>query len=382
MFSGHVANDSLYQGFINNGIKLDSINALGVKHFPKFKKLIIHKHEWSDMNGNHVSIRYINGKYSRIVSRMISMKVEAKKWLRKNHEKDITIFIYGLSSPHLAIVPEVRRMFPNAVISLIIPDLPEYKDMNASRTKRFLKRIESFPIDKGMKRIDYFFPFAEKMADYLKLPEGTWTLMEGSLNSDDILNYSKKKYKREKAIMYAGICNIDFGIDILLQAFSTISDSDVELWIAGTGNAITMINEYKEKDPRIKYFGYVSHDKVLDLEAHASAVINMRNPKQEVSQYAFPSKIFEYMLSGCPVLTFKVAGIPEEYYDYLYTIESVSPEGVSNAITKVLNMSTEDREAFGYKAKEFVKNNKNNTAQTKKMINFLRSKGVIFDNLV
>ena len=373
MFSGHVANDSLCQGFINNGIFFDSINGRGIKHYPRYKQLFPKRYDWVDSVGKHVSVGYVNGKYSRIVSRVISMKREARKWVQANRNVEVRVFIYGLSSPNLAIIPIIKRKIPNAVVSLIIPDLPEYKDLNASAFKRFLKGVESHYLDKRLKYVDCFFVFAEKMAEYLKIPDGRWSVMEGSINLNTVKEITQNN-ERKKAVMYAGICNYDFGMDILLKAFEMVPDEDAELWIAGTGNAEKLIRECAQKDPRIKYYGYISHSQVLEMELQASAVINLRNPAQLVSQYAFPSKIFEYMLSACPVLSFRVKGIPDEYFDYITEMENISPECVSNSLISALRMPSEKRERVGMKAREFVLKNKNNTVQVKKMLDFVDEK--------
>ncbi len=375
LFSGHVANDSLCQGLINNGISFDSINGRGIKHYPRYKQLFPKRYTWEDSIGKHVSVGYINGKYSRIISRVVSMKREARRWVRKNKNEEVQVLIYGLSSPSLAILPIIKRKIPNATVSLIIPDLPEFKDLNASALKKLLKGFEAHYINKTIKYVDHYFLFAEKMAEYLNIPDGCWTVMEGSINLNSVKELPPEN-ERKKAVMYAGICNYDFGMDILLKAFEMVPDEDAELWIAGTGNAEQLIRECAEKDSRIKYYGYISHDEVLKMELQASAVINLRNPAQLVSKYAFPSKIFEYMLSACPVLSFRVDGIPDEYYDYIIEMENTSPECVAASMTSALRMSSDDRETVGKRAREFVLTNKNNTVQVKKILDFISEKGV------
>ena len=54
----------------------------------------------------------------------------------------------------------------------------------------------------------------------------------------------------------------------------------------------------------------------------AKLLINLRNPEDKYTKYSFPSKTFEYMVSGTPFFTTKLEGIPSEYYNYLYCIDS------------------------------------------------------------
>jgi glycosyltransferase involved in cell wall biosynthesis len=77
------------------------------------------------------------------------------------------------------------------------------------------------------------------------------------------------------------------------------------------------------------------------------------------------------MSTGTPVLTTKLKGIPAEYYDYVFTIEAETPEGIAEAIDKTLNNSSELLYSFGARAKEFVCNKKNNIVQGEKVVDFL-----------
>ena len=80
------------------------------------------------------------------------------------------------------------------------------------------------------------------------------------------------------------------------------------------------------------------------------------------------------MVSGKPVISVKIQGIPEEYYQYLIVVDELNEDSISKAIDKVYNMSQEDRDAFGAKAKAFVLENKNCVVQAQRMLNFIKVK--------
>ena len=109
---------------------------------------------------------------------------------------------------------------------------------------------------------------------------------------------------------------------------------------------------------------------VMRLQSRATALINMRDPDEEASKYCFPSKIFEYMLSGKPVLSCKLGGIPEEYFDYLIEMKSIQPEDIAQAIRGVAAKSPEARATIGQKGQQFIREQKNNIAQAKRIIEF------------
>ena len=76
----------------------------------------------------------------------------------------------------------------------------------------------------------------------------------------------------------------------------------------------------------------------------------------------------EYMVSGTPVLTTKLPGMPKEYYDYIYLIKDESENGMRNSMIKVLNLPREELIEKGKKAKDFVLKYKNNNVQAKEII--------------
>lgn len=91
----------------------------------------------------------------------------------------------------------------------------------------------------------------------------------------------------------------------------------------------------------------------------------------DYSNYSFSSKILEYMASGTPVLTTKVGGMPEEYYEYFYFIEEENVDGIQSAIENYLNFSEKQLKDKGIAAKEFANSKKNYRYMTNNIIAFL-----------
>lgn len=83
-------------------------------------------------------------------------------------------------------------------------------------------------------------------------------------------------------------------------------------------------------------------------------------------------EMIEYMVSGTPVLTTVLAGMPKEYHDYVYLLEDETENGVYEMLNKLLiNTPSEELELMGERAKRFVLENKNNIYQSKRVIDFV-----------
>ena len=79
----------------------------------------------------------------------------------------------------------------------------------------------------------------------------------------------------------------------------------------------------------------------------------------------------EYMLSGTPVLMYKLDGIPDEYDPYLYYINGNQPKNSANRIMEICEKPQSELDDFGKKARQFVLENKNCMVQAKKIIDMI-----------
>ena len=225
-----------------------------------------------------------------------------------------------------------------------------------------------------MKSVNGFILYSKNMAKALKLYADNWMVMEGSICTSDMIKNNKNIIAGNKiSIMYSGKIDKRYGIMELLEAIEQIDNDEYEFWFTGTGNAVKEVTERAKVDCRIKYLGFLpSREDLLQKQQEASMLINMRLPTERGSAYCFPSKILEYMASGRPVLSFKIGGIPDEYFNYLVEINSTNKEDIAKAIKIVANMSYEERNQFGKNARDFVINNKNSSIQAKKILGFIK----------
>ena len=97
-------------------------------------------------------------------------------------------------------------------------------------------------------------------------------------------------------------------------------------------------------------------------------LIDGQKVSEEYTKYSFPSKNMEYMVSGTPVLTTKLSGMPKDYYQYVYFIENETVAGIQDVLNNLMNLPENELIQKGIEARNFILNNKNNVIQTKKII--------------
>ena len=373
ILSGAVSEANLLNGIDCCEQEIDTINSYQFPSFPR-GPLFIERTEWSRARDSRdVSVGYFNLKYFNHISRKRSLKKEVRRWARGIPEDErVVVLVYSMHSPFLAAAKELKRVHKNTTISMLVLDLPQYMDMNMSPLKRLLKKIDWSSIKRYMKSVDKYVLYSRHMADFLGLREGSWMVMEGSYDASLMADEGIKQGGEKISVMYSGVLDLRYGIKELLDAFKELP-KEYELWLTGNGNAVDLIKERAEGDSRIKYLGYLpTRLDLLNKQREATMLISTRDPSEPASTYCFPSKIFEYMVSGNPVLSTKINGIPDEYFNYIIPLDSIASSYLAEKIKEIATMSASERDELGGKAREFVLREKSSTVQMKKVIDFVK----------
>lgn len=371
--SAQVSQQNILSGIEQvSGLLFDSINGSVLHPYPVYKDRDIKSVVWEHSGGClDISVGYRNDKYLNRINCKNAMLKAADNWIEKRYKNgELVVFVYSMRSAPMATACRIKKIIPSAKIYLIVTDLPQFMDLGQSRLKAALKHIDWKNIKMMQKEFDGFILYASKMAEFLGINADKWLLVEGSFNvaEVDIVN-DEITSSNSKAIMYSGKLDMEYGINLLLDAFMQIPDDNAELWLTGGGNAEEYIKKCEEKDNRIKFYGFLpTRADVLKKQREATLLVNMRLPSEKASAYCFPSKLFEYMATGVPVLSFKLEGIPEEYYRYLYVIENEN--SLLDTIESALAAKTDERQKIGKAAKDFILNTKTKEAQARRVVAF------------
>lgn len=175
-----------------------------------------------------------------------------------------------------------------------------------------------------------------------------------------------------RILLYAGGIYEEYGIKTLIEAFMKLDGDNLRLHIYGPGDMENDMPDYMRLDKRILYKGVVHNNEVVESQLKATLLINPRPTTEDFTKFSFPSKNMEYMVSGTPILTTKLPGMPLEYYEYVYLFEDESVEGMANTLGILLRKTDEEFIEFGQKAKGFVLEYKSNFLQAKRLLNFIQ----------
>lgn len=217
--------------------------------------------------------------------------------------------------------------------------------------------------------MDKIVTLNEKAAK-LYAPNVPYIVMEGAVDVESVppFHYINPK---QKNVVFTGSLQKHNGIVEVVEAFKKLQDYDVELNIYGKGEFRDYVIETSKRYPNIKYCGTRSNDDILEIQREAYLLINPRPVDNYISQVTFPSKIFEYMVSGTPVLTTKLNGFHEEYFDTMYFIENNDVDSIIEGMKYVLNQTPQQMKDIARKAYTMVKTKKNWDIQTSRIFDFI-----------
>lgn len=362
-----VFESSLLSGFRENGAQVDVYSYPMIPPFPRSKWLGWGaKREMLPCGYQCTWLKTLNVPIFKQLSRRLDCRRVLKKWLKENAGEGL-VFTYSIP-PFLVkdILKYTRAAGVKAVA--IVPDL--LRDMYINEKPGLLTKLKNCYLAPALAlqgEYDGYVYLTEAMADVVA-PEKPYMVMEGIADISTAMLPVPKAAPR--AIMYAGMLHEKFGILNLLDAFETL-EADAQLWLFGDGTAVPEIQRRARSNPRIQYFGMVPRQQILERERAAAVLVNPRSPGEEFTQYSFPSKTIEYMLSGTPLVTTRLPGIPAAYFDYVFPAESDSPQALAAALNTALSMSDAQLDAFGCRARQFIIESKNSRSQSARILKFM-----------
>ena len=365
-----VFESAVIKGFAENQAEVEILSYPMIPIFPK-SRLLHWGGNTEKINGyNCRLLRTVNLPMLKQLTRRISACREIKKWAKRNTGKGV-ILTYSVPPFLVKDILRYSKKYDIKTVA-IIPDL--LKNMYINHKSSFLiNTAKKMYLGKALKlqsEYDGYVYLTEAMRDEVSASK-PYVVMEGILDVTDAIKPKECFDTHSRAIMYAGRIHEKYGVLNLVEAFEKIEDENIELWLFGEGSAVDEILHRAKKDSRIKYFGRVTRDEVLLYERKATLLVNPRSTKESFTKYSFPSKTIEYMASGTPLLTTKLEGIPNEYFDYVFSAEDNAVDQIKDVLMYVLSLSDEELSYKGKMAQQFVVDNKCAKSQGGRILDFL-----------
>ncbi len=351
-------------------VKVMPVLPLSASSYPQ--RLFYHERE----NENKVEYDYVpfyNGRILRYVTLFFSIFYFTIKWARQVEDKNNSYLIADPLMMMASMPSRIACFFMGIKTCALVTDVPVYvtymrKDKKGLR--KLISNIYNMIADIDTRQYDKYITLTESINEWVNRKNKPHIVVEGMADANDTC--ISDVY--ENVIMYAGGVYEMYGIKTLVEAFIRLKDPDIELHVYGKGTYIKELIKINITHSNVKYMGCLSPEKIVEKEKKSLLLVNPRPCDEEFSKYSFPSKTMEYMLSGTPMVSTKLSGIPCEYFDYIYSFESDTENDIYNKLKELLSLDRRNLREKGKKAHFFILENKTNIKIASKILFFLRSK--------
>ena len=362
------------------------LSTLLISDFPRNPRIFVSKRKWCHCaDSNDLILGFINILILKHITRFTSALTAVIRWQRQCPRGTRKVLIvYSLISSHLWAALLARWLARDIRVVNIVTDPPSELLPDDGQVRRCLRMFDRWLIKLAMRKMDGLVVLAKNIATDFA-PSIPYILMEGIISKKDCEELvsrcsggdgeggGRKESNRSKRfrIMFCGGLTERNGLGLLLDAFALLEENRFELWVFGKGEMAGKVRMAAEVKSSVKYGGFVSQEVIRDMLSEADILVNPRGSGQDFNRYSFPSKLMEYMASGCPVISTILPSLPEDYYQYLMLLKEETPIALAAMIERVSRMPIGERRLFGAQAREFVLREKDYRVQGGRLGGFL-----------
>lgn len=357
----------LAHGFIKNGANVQTLTGLPISHTISGKL-------WWNIPGEvedgvvYKYIPFVNIPGFRHLFLFVYSFFYTLLWgMHNTKEKTIVCDVLNISVC-------LGSLFASKLVGLksvgVVTDMPGLMVSRGSSDNGYVDTVAARVNKSYLSLFSCYVFLTEQMNEVINRKHRPFIVMEGmvDINMAETIPVDSSKVNDKKVVIYAGGLHEQYGLKLLVEAFMLLEGNDKELWLYGDGPFVNQLEGYCKKDKRIIYKGIVPNAQVVEDELSATLLVNPRPTHEEFTKYSFPSKNMEYMVSGTPVLTTRLPGMPEEYHSYVYLFDKETVDGYTQVLHDVLDLPVEKLLGKGVDAKRFVLENKNNVTQAGRVI--------------
>lgn len=244
-----------------------------------------------------------------------------KKMIACAEWADVAI-VYNMSYAWFGLGDIMRKKGKKAIV--VMADFTSWRE-----AKNLPRKIYAYLVAREFTRYQKAVMLSPGMANYLK-PNQDRVLINGGIDWSKFSSIKKPTIKGKTVIVYTGGLSTITGTDMMTEAFNTIEDPNVELYITGQGGTQEAeVKELCKVDQRIHYLGFVDRLTYYDLLEKANIFISPRNMNCEQNKVNFPSKVLEYLATGRIIVSTRFGGW-EKYREHILfadsTTESIKTE--------------------------------------------------------
>ena len=335
-------------------VSIDVVSFHPYKPFRKSKKLFVKatKEKLFD-NVDMYQVGYVNIPLIKqlIISR--NTKKTAKKLL--NGQQDVLMIFDMYPTQSNAFTKLSKKVKGRAVC--LLADLSIGGVVKTKGIKKLLRKMYDKQTLANLSKCNYFIALNENaMKTYA--PHSKYLIVDGGIEPSEYQDINRCWAGKIKNVVYTGALVDYSGIKNLISAIDLLNNKEIVLDIYGDGILKEEIIEIAKNNKRIRYLGKVSNQECVEIQQSAWLLANPRPTENDIAKVTFPSKIFEYLMSGRPVMSTRLNGFSKDYENLLFWTDDCSVEGLAEKINQIDKLDNEHLTLMATEARQYLLKNK------------------------
>lgn len=155
----------------------------------------------------------------------------------------------------------------------------------------------------------------------------------------DLLDNIKivKRHNTRFKICFAGTLVYYNGIEFLLSLTDVLDPNIFEFHIYGYGSFEDKVQEKSRIMHNVFFHGRINNMELLNILPQMDLLLNIRLIDDDIKYFTFPSKLIEYICAKVPVLTSNFPTLSPDLAKYLFVVEDLSLESITQKILEIYN---------------------------------------------
>nr|WP_276512224.1 glycosyltransferase [Cryobacterium roopkundense] len=362
---------NLVRALQSAGTTVSLLSALPVPDYPEYPQILVRSRRIGAHGATGETIGFVNLLVFKHVTRLYSCLVRGTRFMRRRAPG--VVVVHGIHTPFLLFARLLRRT-RGVRICLVMTDPPGLVRQVDGPLARLLKGFDRRLVRRLAHGFDGVVALTPALAE--DFAAGVPRLVvEGFVDPGlAAVRAAPSEHPEQIHVAYAGGITADYGVANLVNAFRALPDPRLRLDLYGRGTLDAWVRACSEADARITHHGVLAHRDLLPALRGAQLLVNPRPAGQDFVKYSFPSKLLEYLALGVPVVTTRLAGIPDDYRPYLQFTADDSVAALAAAIAASL-ADPEGAQARAARARRYVFEAKSTGVEGQRIAGFVAGLG-------
>lgn len=319
------------------GLSIDTITTPPIAPFPRNRHWWVRGADYhlADLRGRGRQLSTPNLPGLRLLFRLIQA---VRQGAARPSASFDAIAVYSVHTPFVA-AALLLKWFRRVPVFVFIPDLPTFMGGPSHALKRILKRIEAAIVRRLLARADGAFPITDEIGrEWLAGCPRHWA-MEGI---SDAAAASLAAARENGSFVFRGthrpILLYTGALEHVMTFATAFHRSPVDASVVFVGGGVDTggLQALAAADPRIIVKPFMTGAALTGEVSGADFLLNPRDPAWPGARYSFPSKLFEYLITGKPVISTRLGGIPAEYFGVFRAVDLTTQAAFETSLQQAI----------------------------------------------